>query len=328
MINSKKGILVFVGIESIILATISTFLTIVYLDTTEDLLLLFKSNFLFFAIVFIIIVILYLQIESVFLEPKNTNGDQKLIVAGFLILMITSLTVLFYAYQNNKEAIPTFSNSQIFKNNSSDNSSDETNSNNSLSLPKEFQYSREYITKNTLNSLDEMNIGIIRNEIYARNGYVFKDEIINDYFMNMDWYVPNANYSDDMLNDIEKGNLAIINYYERSKGYSTDEPTHDTLYESSATPTRTYNCPEDYIADKEYVTETFLKTLTKESVEILRNEIYARHGYIFGDIRLKHYFDLQNWYEGNPDFNPNEFNEIENSNIIIIITHEKKMGWN
>jgi|GEM_PF-6253385 len=327
MINSKKGILVFIGIESIVLAAISTFLTIVYFKVSEGLLSLFKSNFLFFIIIPIIIVVLCLQMESVFLESKsrNTNDDQKFIIAGFLVIMVVSLTILFYAYQNNKSALPVSSNLINTTNNLSD---DNTSSNNSISLPKGFQYSNEYITNNTLNSLDEMKIGIIRNEIYARNGYIFNDQIINNYFKNMDWYVPNPDYSDDMLNDIEKGNLAIINYYERSRGYSDDTPVFDNAYASSATSSDTYNCPKDYVLDKEYVTETFLKTLTRKSVEILRNEIYARHGYSFNDAGLKYYFDLQNWYEEDPNFSPDEFNEIENSNIIIILTHEKKMGWN
>lgn len=321
MINSKKGILIFIGIESIILSAIFALLTIAYFDTSNDLFLLLKDNFLFIAIILIIIVITYLQMQSVFLEVKgpNINKDQRLLFAGFFILVMTSLTVLFYAYQSNQAAIAVFSNTT----DGTDDTSDDTTS----TLQKGYQYGDEYITEETLNSLDEMEIGIIRNEIYARNGFIFDDEIINEYFTEKDWYNPNPDFSEDMLNDIEKGNIAIIINYEILQGYRKDTIGFDSDYANSATPVDSYNCTVEYKYDKEYVTESFLKTLTQESTEILRNEIYARHGYIFKDVRLQYYFSLQSWYEENPDFSTDDFNEFENSNILIILTHEKKMGW-
>ena len=55
----------------------------------------------------------------------------------------------------------------------------------------------------------------------------------------------------------------------------------------------------DYIlptSDSAYLTEKDLSALTKEQLRLARNEIYARHGYIFNDEELKEYFQSKSWY--------------------------------
>lgn len=51
------------------------------------------------------------------------------------------------------------------------------------------------------------------NEIYARYGYRFKDENIENYFMGCLWYNPiesNEDFDESLLNDYEKHNLAVL----------------------------------------------------------------------------------------------------------------------
>jgi len=52
-----------------------------------------------------------------------------------------------------------------------------------------------------------------KNEIYARHGYVFQDDIIQSYFEDMPWYQKNPDYDESMLNDIEKQNVQLIQEY-------------------------------------------------------------------------------------------------------------------
>jgi len=42
--------------------------------------------------------------------------------------------------------------------------------------------------------------------------------------------------------------------------------------------------------------EQDVSNLTKEELEIMRNEIYARHGYSFKDLNMRRYFDTVQWY--------------------------------
>lgn len=58
---------------------------------------------------------------------------------------------------------------------------------------------------------------IARNEIYARHGRLFQDEQLQGYFDSCSWYngtVEPDDFTDEMLNDIEKYNLELISEYE------------------------------------------------------------------------------------------------------------------
>ena len=60
------------------------------------------------------------------------------------------------------------------------------------------------------------NLTLARNEIYARHGFVFKDERFKSYFTNKSWYKPNPNFkdSDEKLNNVEIYNVELISKYE------------------------------------------------------------------------------------------------------------------
>src|SRR5581483_3081661 len=54
----------------------------------------------------------------------------------------------------------------------------------------------------------------LRNEIFARHGRTFKDKWLQGYFSSFSWYKANPNYSDNLLNPVEKKNVATILAYE------------------------------------------------------------------------------------------------------------------
>lgn len=60
------------------------------------------------------------------------------------------------------------------------------------------------------------DLRLLRNEIYARHGRIFKTKILNDYFSEQSWYKPDPNYSDSMLTKIESENLKAIKEAEDS----------------------------------------------------------------------------------------------------------------
>ena len=95
--------------------------------------------------------------------------------------------------------------------------------------------------------------------------------------------------------------------------------------ETSATDSE-YILPK---SDKEKLTRADLEGLTKEQLRLARNEIYARHGMIFGVADLDNYFATKSWYKPTVSFtdfyDTVEMSLIEEANVILIQEVEKTM---
>ena len=75
----------------------------------------------------------------------------------------------------------------------------------------------EELTMENCVGLTSTECRIARNEIYARHGRMFQDEQLQGYFDSCSWYngtVEPDDFTDEMLNDIEKYNLELISEYE------------------------------------------------------------------------------------------------------------------
>lgn len=93
-----------------------------------------------------------------------------------------------------------------------------------------------------------------------------------------------------------------------------------------------YTAPEEeeeflFPSDSEYITNHDLVGKTKEEVALIRNEIYARHGYVFNTEAYQEYFSQKSWYEPNPDFSEAQLNEIEIANKDFLVGYEESRGW-
>ena len=69
------------------------------------------------------------------------------------------------------------------------------------------------LTSSEVSKLSDNDIQYAINEIYARNGYIFKDEQLRTYYSSMPWYTPNPNFSTSQLNDIESYNINLLTKY-------------------------------------------------------------------------------------------------------------------
>lgn len=73
------------------------------------------------------------------------------------------------------------------------------------------------LTNSDLAGLDADELELARNEIYARAGRRFNTDYIQDYFDDKWWYVGTIepeDFTEDMLNDVEKYNVNFIRNYE------------------------------------------------------------------------------------------------------------------
>lgn len=61
---------------------------------------------------------------------------------------------------------------------------------------------------------------IMRNEIYARHGYIFKTADMRAYFSRQSWYRPQASDVAGRLSGVERRNTQLIQQYESGKGCS------------------------------------------------------------------------------------------------------------
>ncbi len=75
------------------------------------------------------------------------------------------------------------------------------------------------LTNSDLAGLDADELELARNEIYAREGRRFNTDYIQDYFDDKWWYVGTIepeDFTEDMLNDVEKYNVNFIRDYEKN----------------------------------------------------------------------------------------------------------------
>ena len=112
------------------------------------------------------------------------------------------------------------------------------------------------------------------------------------------------------------------------------------IYEDGRTPTEVNStgggkatsstkASDDYIfkdSDKRYLMEDDLVKLSKDQLGLARNEIFARHGYVFTTDEYKKYFSSKSWYVPNPNYDGSDstLNEYEIANYKVLQTWEQK----
>lgn len=86
-------------------------------------------------------------------------------------------------------------------------------------FPDIFAYSSDRaLSRSILQNLTPEELSIARNEIYARHGYPFQSNALQQYFSNKPYYFRDPNATDPFFSDIEKHNLWLIRKVERING--------------------------------------------------------------------------------------------------------------
>lgn len=91
---------------------------------------------------------------------------------------------------------------------------------------------------------------------------------------------------------------------------------------TSASRKKEYVLPD---SARKYYSAATIKKLSAKKLRLARNEIYARHGYIFKDAGLKKYFEAKSWYKPKKkDVADSSLNKYEKANIKLLQKYEKK----
>jgi hypothetical protein len=88
------------------------------------------------------------------------------------------------------------------------------------SLLRFSQASERILSRSELVGFSNWELRIMRNEIYAKYGYIFKSEDLRNYFNQQSWYKPRYNDVSDKLTSIEKQNAVTIKSMEQSFHFS------------------------------------------------------------------------------------------------------------
>jgi hypothetical protein len=158
-------------------------------------------------------------------------------------------------------------------------------------------FENKLIGENMLRGLSLHELRLLRNEIYARHGRIFKTMWIQQYFGNQPWYDPKEDFKDEEVSGPDKTNIETIVAYENK------------LHNSISTKP---------------ITAALLQGLFIEDVRKMREEIYARHGKVFKDQWTQKYFQSFDWYKANPSYTDAQLSPVEKGNLTVIARYEKR----
>jgi hypothetical protein len=79
------------------------------------------------------------------------------------------------------------------------------------------EVSKQYLDESDLTLYSKDELKIMRNEIFAVYGYIFKTEPLKSYYGSLPWYKGERDNVDDMLTELEKKNVALIKEVENRK---------------------------------------------------------------------------------------------------------------
>ena len=158
-------------------------------------------------------------------------------------------------------------------------------------------FENKLVTEAMLRGLSLHELRLLRNEIYARHGRIFKTLWIQQYFGGQMWYDPKEDFKDEDITGTDKTNIETI--------VGLETKLHNSI---SSKP----------------VTRALLNGLFVEDVRKMRDEIYARHGKVFKDPWTQKYFASFDWYKANPNYTDASLSPVEKGNLVVIAAYEKK----
>lgn len=162
------------------------------------------------------------------------------------------------------------------------------------------------------------------------SGRGIREEVIS--YLLLDWY-PDANGTwklvaaeEIMVYEADGSSRLVAQTYAYTLEQDADGIWRLTDLDDAADAYRTA-AAQAYTLDTRLLDDAALAGYTQEEVKRLRNEIYARHGYIFQDEALRSWFAAQDWYVPDPQYSDARLNDMEKKNLDVIVAYEQKMGW-
>ncbi|MBQ2540811.1 MAG: YARHG domain-containing protein [Paludibacteraceae bacterium] len=101
-------------------------------------------------------------------------------------------------------------------------------------------------------------------------------------------------------------------------------PTETSVTTETSSEQGRHFSVEDYDwISYEYVSGEDIYMLTNEQIDLLRNYIYAKHGYIFKTDYYRRYFSQFRWYRPRYKNVDNMLNKVEQKNVLFLRQYTK-----
>lgn len=178
--------------------------------------------------------------------------------------------------------------------------------------------SSAYLSQVDLQELSDAELTVALYEIYARHGDRFQEADLQEYFEHRSWY--SSTNSNSNYNTYEIANQILLEVYIAQKAGNYTQVGNPYL---DLFPGADSQALKD--SQNQYMEADDLKDLEKDELAIARNEIYARHGYVFSDNYLQAYFCTKSWYTPSTSvLSESSFNEFESNNLQLMKLYEQK----
>lgn len=168
-----------------------------------------------------------------------------------------------------------------------------------------FNFAKASLKSADLAAVPLEDLTLMRGIVFGRHGRVFKDATIRTFLEAQDWYKPNANFQNSMLNATENRNLDLVRVAEASK-HETVQPG-DMRYWLTRT-----------------LTARKLGTHSGAEWRVLRAEVEAIHGKRFSEPWLQQYFEERYWYKPSDKYDAKSLSALEQKNLLTIEAAQKK----
>jgi hypothetical protein len=180
------------------------------------------------------------------------------------------------------------------------------NAQDSMERWQNFNFAKTALKSADVSNLALEDLTLMRGIVFGRHGRVFKDAVIRTYLQAQDWYKPNPDFQNSMLNATERNNLDLIRVAEASK-HETLQPGDMRYWRARA------------------LTPRKLGKHSGAEWLVLRSEIEAIHGKRFeSDPWLQQYFDERYWYKAGDKYDPRSLSAIEQKNLATLTLAQKR----
>lgn len=267
-------------------------------------------------------------VDEVDIKPKSKKKKYIIISITIAIILATSSFLYFskdsilYKYYFNKanSATSTFDKLTYYNNALQYNKNDDIINLVYDTLKEDSSFIDEISKLSNLNT-DDTNELIYKLCIFYANKNFYNEnyatcfnylKLAEEHGYNIKEY-KNYNELKNKLENTEEENLSSS---ENIYSFENTEPV-------TKLPQNIYDYDGDYIApysDFTYIDKSDLYKYNKSTLALMRNEIYARHGYIFKTEPYKSYFNSKSWYTPDSSFKgaDTELNEYEIKNVRTI----------
>lgn len=236
------------------------------------------------------------QLKSYFRQMiRNINQDNKAFTD--VEIVVGAMTATFNDGNEGRQSIYDKIKPDKFRGSDQDAAGDEY-----------YFVTQRLVTDSDLSTKSKDDLRIMRNYIFARHGYIFKSPDLREYFSKFSWYTPKYSDVNSLLTPLEQSNIKAIQNYEKKGGRTVVAPSYSSDNYS-------------WLLQRK-ATAADLSGKSKKELRIMRNYIYARHGYIFQSDDLREYFSQFSWY--NPRYTDvnSSLSDTELSNIKKIKSYE------